>query len=66
MTEPPVILSVQDFRTKLADTLAQVQYGNTRVEVTKHGKPVAYVISPELYARFVAGGGEADATEPSK
>lgn len=54
MAEPHASLSVQDFRTKLADTLAQVQYANTRVEVTKHGKPVAYVVSPDEYARLTA------------
>jgi prevent-host-death family protein len=54
MTGPYSSLSIQDFRTKLADNIAQVQYADAHIEVTKHGKPVAHVVSPEWFERAQA------------
>ena len=55
MTEqPPTAVSVQDARNKFADLLGQVQYGGNAVEITKHGKTAAYLVSPDWYERATA------------
>lgn len=41
------MVTTTDFRANLADYLGRAQYGNERVTVTQHGKPVAALISYE-------------------
>lgn len=43
-------VTVSEVRDKLADLLGKVQHGGEVVEITKHGKPVAYVVSAAEWA----------------
>jgi len=43
-------VTVSEVREKLADLLGKVQHGGEVVEISKHGKPVAYVVSAEEWA----------------
>lgn len=40
-------VTVTEARERLAELLGQVQHGHEDVTITKHGKPVAVMISPE-------------------
>ncbi|MFE2751594.1 type II toxin-antitoxin system Phd/YefM family antitoxin [Actinosynnema sp. NPDC059335] len=48
----PVTYTVQDFRKNLADAVGQVQHGGKTIQITKNGKPAAYLISPDDFARL--------------
>ena len=43
-------VTVSELRDGLADLLGKVQHGEEMVEITKHGKPVAYVVSAAEWA----------------
>ena len=43
-------VTVSELRDKMADLLGKVQHGGEVVEISKHGKPVAYVISAKEWA----------------
>ena len=43
-------VTVSELRDRMADLLGKVQHGSEVVEISKHGKPVAYVISAEEWA----------------
>jgi prevent-host-death family protein len=45
-------VTVSEARERLADLLGKVQHGGEDVTITKHGKPVAVMISPEAMAYY--------------
>lgn len=47
-------VTVSEAREGLADLLGKVQHGREDVTITKHGKPVAVMISVEAMAHYEA------------
>ena len=45
-----ITVSVSEAREGLSDLLGKVQHGGEVVEISKHGKPVAYVVSAAEWA----------------
>ena len=45
-----ITATVSDAREHLSDLLGKVQHGGDFIEITKHGKPVAYVVSAAEWA----------------
>jgi prevent-host-death family protein len=45
-------VTVDEFRTNLADYIGRVMYGKERIVVTKYNREAAIIISPEEYIRF--------------
>ena len=43
-------VTVSEVRDQLANLLGKVQHGGEVVEISKHGKPVAYVVSAAEWA----------------
>ena len=42
--------TVSEARENLSDLLGKVQHGGEDIEITRHGKPVAYVVSAAEWA----------------
>lgn len=51
MTQQPTVVSVVEARANFAELIGQVQYGSGVIEIRKHGKTAAYLISPEQFER---------------
>lgn len=47
MTTVTTSVSVRELRSELADVVARASYGRERVQITKNGKPAAYIVGPE-------------------
>lgn len=47
-------MSTEDFRANLAAAIKSVARSGKPLQVTKHGKPYATVVSPELWKRAEA------------
>lgn len=52
MTEHPKTLTVVEARANLSELLGEVFYTGQPIVIERHGKPMAVVINPELFARF--------------
>lgn len=52
MIEHPKMLSVVEARAKLSELLGAVFYAQQPIVIERHGKPMAVLIHPELFARF--------------
>lgn len=50
----PETLTVQEVRADWADVLNRVAYTGARVLITRHGKPVAVIVSPADFERLSA------------
>ncbi len=46
-------VSIDEFRTNLADLLGRVMYGDSRIVVRKFNREAAVIVSPEEYARLL-------------
>jgi prevent-host-death family protein len=44
-------VSVQQARENFADLVNEARYGQQPTEITKYGKPAAYLVSPEWFER---------------
>lgn len=45
-----ITATVSEIRDNMPDLLGKVQHGGEFIEITKHGKPVAYVVSAAEWA----------------
>ncbi len=49
----PTRVSIEEFRTKLADLVGRVMYGNEAVVITKYNRQAAVLISAAEYERLL-------------
>jgi prevent-host-death family protein len=52
METDPDPVTVGALREHLPDVVNRANYGHERVQITRHGKPVAFLIGVEDFARF--------------
>lgn len=52
MEPHPNSVTIGAFREHLPDIVNKANYGHERVQITRHGKPVAVLIGMEDYARL--------------
>lgn len=52
MEPDPNSVTIGALREHLPDVVNRANYGHERVQITRHGKPVAVLIGVEDYARF--------------
>ncbi len=50
-TSPVLEVSVAEAKSRLSDLLGRVAYGDTRIVITKRGRPVAELVSPRTETR---------------
>ncbi len=50
-TSPVLEVSVAEAKSRLSDLLGRVAYGDTRIVITKRGRPVAELVSPREPAK---------------